>query len=58
MFIQNSDDYMLFASLFEDFEIIENLARQRIEENNFTAAMRCMKVMLLILNELKLHVLK
>ncbi len=57
-FINNSNDYMLFVSLFEDFEIIGNLARQRIEENNFTSAMRCMVVMRLILDELKQYVLK
>ena len=57
-FINNSDEYMLFASLFEDFEIIDKLARQRIEENNFTAAMRCMMIMRLILDELKQYVLK
>ena len=42
----------------KDFEIIDKLARQRIEENNFTAAMRCMVVMRLILDELKQYVLK
>lgn len=58
MFIQDSNDYVRFASLFEDFEIIGNLARQRIEENNFTSAMRCMVIMRLILDELKQHTLK
>ena len=57
-FINNSYDYMQYASLFEDFEFIDKLARQRIEENNFTAAMRCMVVMRLILDELKQYVLK
>ncbi len=58
MFIQDSTDYVRFASLFEDFDLIDKLVRQRIEENNFTAAMRCMVVMRLILDELKQYVLK
>ena len=58
MFIQDSNDYVRFTSLFEDFDLIDKLARQRIEENNFTAAMRCMVVMRLILDELKQYTLK
>lgn len=58
MLIQNSTDYVRFASLFEDFDLIDKLARQRIEESNFSAAMRCMVVMRLILDELKQHTLK
>lgn len=58
MFIQDSSDYVRFTSLFEDFDLIDKLARQRIEENNFTAAMRCMVVMRLILDELKQYTLK
>ena len=57
-FIRNSNDYMQYASLFEDFEIMDNLARQRIEENNFTAAMRCMVVMRLILDEIKSYIMQ
>ena len=58
MFIQDSNDYVSFASLFEDYDLIDKLARQRIEESNFSAAMRCMLVMRLILDELKQHTLK
>ena len=58
MFIQDSNDYVSFTSLFEDYDLIDKLARQRIEESNFSAAMRCMLVMRLILDELRQYVLK
>ncbi len=51
--IDNSDKYATFISLFEDFEIIEKLTKQRIEENNYIATMRCMNMMRLVVNELK-----
>ena len=57
-FINNSESYMVFTSLFEDFEIIDKLARKHLEENNLLATVRCMNVMRLILDELKQYVLK
>jgi len=57
-FINNSNDYMLFASLFKDFEIIDNLMKKRLEENDLLAAFRYMKVMRLILDELRRYILK
>ena len=56
--IRNSSDYIRYSSLFEDLETISKLMNKHLYENNFHAALRCMKVILLILNELKQYVLK
>lgn len=57
MHIQNSDDYKQFVSLFEDFETIDKLAKQRIEENNLSAVLRCMNLMKLVVEELKSYII-
>lgn len=53
LFINNSDEYIKFSSLFEDFEIIDKLARQHIKENNVYALLRCMNMTKIIVDELK-----
>lgn len=57
LFINNSDEYIKFSSLFEDFESIDKLARQRIEENNISALLRCINMTKMIVNELKSHIM-
>ena len=57
LFINNSDEYIRFVSLFEDIESIDKLARQRIEENNISALLRCMNMTKMIVNELKSHIM-
>ena len=57
LFINNSDEYIKYSSLFEDFEIIDKLARQHIEENNVYALLRCMNMAKMIVNELKTSIM-
>lgn len=56
-FVTDSESYKVLSSLFEDFEIINKLAKQRMAENNSTASMRCILIMQLIIDELKNRVL-
>lgn len=55
--VTDSESYKVLSSLFEDFEIINKLAKQRMAENNSTASMRCILIMQLIIDELKNRVL-
>lgn len=57
-FINDSESYMAFTSLFEDIEHLNKLAKQRIEENNPLAALRCISMTKNVIDELKLYILK